>query len=204
MSLLQETVTIGFVRASYRFSIYHSLYGAADLKERAYVDAYRSFENRYDSLLGLALIKHLSERDIVLSHDIKGKPYIKESSENVSITHSSGITAAVLSPWKIGIDLEKIVKKTDEARLLATMGFTATSPFSFTVLWTRAEAYSKMIGCGFRSDPFLLFQEAASSTSRWHFHTDTVAGNAMLSVCSEKPFSFQLQEFLEDTLLQYG
>lgn len=202
MSLLQETVTIGFVRASYRFYIYHSLYEAAGLKERAYVDVYRSFESRYDSLLGLALIKHLSERDIVLDHDIKGKPYVKESSEDVSITHSSGITAAVLSPGRIGIDLEEIVKKTDEARLLAAMGFTAPSPFSFTVLWTRAEAYSKMLGCGFKSDPFPLFQEAASSTSRWHFHTDTVAENVVLAVCSEKPFSFQLQEVFEDTLLQ--
>ncbi len=195
-------MTVGFVRASYRLSIYDSLYKEISEKERMYLQAYRSFESRYDSLLGLLLARQLSGACVNLVHDVKGKPVMKGSEKEISITHSSGITAAVVSPWRIGIDLEKNVEEKAGRRMLAAAGQSLLHSFPFTVLWTRTEAYAKMIGCGFKEDPALLFQEAAAPRSRWNFHTECFDKDMVLTICSEKPAFFQLKECFEDTVLQ--
>ncbi len=199
-----------WIEASYRLTVYEALYESIHETEGLYLDKYLSFESRYDSLLGLALAKYVTGNPFaVLCHDEKGKPYIREASGELSITHSSGIAAAAWSEWKIGIDLEKNFRKTDVERLAAADLFgaegKAISLSEWTALWTKLEAYVKMLGSGFLEDPELVIAEITKSKNKKEnnlfFYTVPFKENMTLSICSEKAARYTIQELSEEELV---
>ncbi len=58
------------------------------------------------------LTNHLFGKNTAITHDSFGKPYLNKTDMNISISHSHGMVAVVLSTKeKIGIDIEKLSEK---------------------------------------------------------------------------------------------
>lgn len=54
------------------------------------------------------LLKHIYGTDITLEHDTRGKPYLKGSTDYISISHSKHILCIAISPIvEIGVDVEE-------------------------------------------------------------------------------------------------
>jgi len=81
-----------------------------------------SEKTHFDSLTGKRRIEWLSSRLLIcklsqlpntsfILKDSFGKPFIKDSQVNISISHTSGYVAAYISQFTIGIDIQKIVNK---------------------------------------------------------------------------------------------
>lgn len=148
------------------------------------------------ALLALdTLISEMPEKDrsllpekITLLRDEAGKPHIKDSEADISLSHTSGLAAAALSTsGRIGIDAEKIYEK--DPVPLAARFFTASErdlvmsngcpPLKFTEIWTKKEAYLKYLGSGL-SVPLSSFDVSAPEMP--HF-TVLREGDVIITVC---------------------
>lgn len=88
-----------------------------------------------------------------------GAPQVAGRSDiHLSITHSGSLALAVASPVPVGIDLERIESRPDSflrsyfsaEEQAWTQIHGNTDPMRITSLWTRKEAYSKVLGQGGR------------------------------------------------------
>jgi 4'-phosphopantetheinyl transferase len=217
MDLNRESVQVCWINASYDFNDYNLLYHLADEEEKPYINRYRSFESRYDSLLGLALSKYLLakhyNKDFRLTHNEAGKPFFREFMGHVSITHSSGVVAAVLSTSKIGLDLETYLEEVDEKFFLSDKELERFAQGKdldakrLTTLWTLKEAYVKAIGTGFYIDPKSIsfkYTEKGwiEESSQMYFYTTSFKSDMVMSICSERALEYNLQEVNENILLR--
>ena len=59
------------------------------------------------------LLQLINEQDekIVCIKDIHGKPYLRNSSRHISLSHSHKMAAVISSKYSVGIDIQKIVSK---------------------------------------------------------------------------------------------
>lgn len=126
-----------------------------------------------------------------------GKPYFADIPYvDFSISHSDNLVACSICISKdkkprIGIDCETLYKK--DPLPIAERFFTKKEiemisssddmKKAFTTLWTKKEAYIKLIGKGL-SLPLASFDV---ETVPYHFETYEVMGN-MFTICSEKTF----------------
>lgn len=105
--------------------------------------------------------KVLEQKEIILdvskiektSH---GKPFIKDLGFDYNISHTKGMIACVLGK-NVGIDCQKIrqvkqsvIKKVCSEEEIDFLKNSKTAEKDFIVFWTFKEAYTKMLGSGFR------------------------------------------------------
>ena len=57
------------------------------------------------------LLQHIKHSDFDLYYDDKGKPHLK-SEKQISISHSNGFSAILISDERIGLDIEQLKEKT--------------------------------------------------------------------------------------------
>ena len=115
-----------------------------------------------ESLSALLALKTITESlndtfDMTVLRESNGKPYFANSSMKFSLSHSCGLSVAVLSDTPIGIDIEHI-DKSRKIYSLADKYFSAEeidllnkslSPYEdFYRIWTKKEAVSKINGEG--------------------------------------------------------
>ena len=73
--------------------------------------------------------------------DTNGKPFLKNSKKNISITHFDNWTLVVTSNKPIGIDVERM--RAVSPPLWEFLGIEAGSKYRFLKEWTRREALIK-------------------------------------------------------------
>lgn len=118
----------------------------------------------------LAEYMNVPENEIVISYDKNGKPYCKNSPLFISIAHSGDLAVCAVSEKNIGVDIEKIrplnmqsVRRfASEKELEYIFGCIPTKTDyestdsrvleRFFEVWTKKEAYGKMLGVGIGYD----------------------------------------------------
>lgn len=149
----------------------YRMHMSAERRDR--LDKLRFDEDKKRSLGGYMLavrtlseISGLAESDIVISEDGNGKPFCENSDLHFSISHSGNFAVCAVGDRPIGVDIEKIRKVNmqsarrfaSEKELIYIFGHlpekadfesecTDTIERFFEV-WTKKEAYGKMIGTG--------------------------------------------------------
>lgn len=117
--------------------------------------------NQKLSLAGKALAKNaisqefnIDKEDIIFKKTPKGKPYTESAEVEFSISHSKDIVVCAISDKPVGIDIEKIrkVNLNVAKRLFAPDEqeyiFQECTQQRFFEVWTRKEAYVKLLGYG--------------------------------------------------------
>ena len=142
-------------------------------ERRGRLDRLRFDEDKKRSLCGYMLaVRALSEMsgmpesDIVISEDENGKPFCESSNLYFSISHSGDFAVCAVSEKNIGVDIEKIRKvnmqsarrfASDEELVYIFGHLPEKAEFEsdckdtlerFFEVWTKKEAYGKMIGSG--------------------------------------------------------
>lgn len=113
------------------------------------------FEKRRKEFLASRLLLQnlLPENPEIIYQEISGKPLLKGSRLNISITHSANLAAIILSEKKIGIDIEQLDRNIDKV----VPRFVNSSEIQFIekskdpqlikiLLWTAKEAIFKCCG----------------------------------------------------------
>ena len=153
-----------------------------------------------ESLCALLLLAALLERanipsrDLILDRHESGKPRFKNSKIEFSLSHSHGYAAAAISDSsRIGIDLETAKIPHEKAAKLAKRFFTEdekqaieADPDSFLRLWTKKEAYTKMLGTPLSE---LIANEKKTPDPKREnaFFYELSADGHPMTVCLEKP-----------------
>jgi len=86
-----------------------------------------------------------------------GKPFVDKEGIFFNISHSKGRVACAVSDTPVGLDIEKVTEKNDtDIKIFAKRYFVENeikqledanySSLEFYKIWTRKEAYSKMLG----------------------------------------------------------
>ena len=131
-----------------------------------------------------------------------GKPYI-EGFENYSfsVSHSGGCVAFVDSTEDIGIDIQLIQGKNKHAARFFTENeqlYAAQSDSAFFEVWTRKEAYVKMLGIGLSHGlrSFDVLDESLACC-----FTTKILQHHIISVCSEQEAALTTETTNAETLL---
>lgn len=120
-----------------------------------------------------------------------GKPYLANGEIHFSLSHGGKCVAAAFDRAKVGVDVERKGRENpekiserffhpDEHAYVKNSGCDSTA---FLEIWTKKEAYLKMLGVGLNVElkSFCVLSDALSGNIR------TVdLGGYVLSVCSEK------------------
>ena len=112
----------------------------------------------------------ISENDIVILRDEKGKPYAKDLDVHFNISHSENMVVCAVADKPVGIDIEQIKpvnlsiakRICNDLELEYLFGYVPTEDdfkttdkrevlLRFFELWTAKEAYAKCIGTGLAS-----------------------------------------------------
>lgn len=107
------------------------------------------------------LMMNLNNIDVIKGPD--SAPYLLQyPGLHVSITHSAPYCIGVVSPQKIGIDLEAVSGHSDslfkyyfsgkEQEIIRSLGETKERWTQAMIYWTRKEAVSKLLGLGMKMD----------------------------------------------------
>lgn len=119
-----------------------------------------------------------------------GAPYL-EDGPYFSISHSKRGIAVAISDEPIGIDIEAIrplneglVQKTMNPQEQAQIAVAANPAQEFIRLWTRKEAYVKMLGTGIISDMHKILQD--TEAVKWHEIVDIDKGY-ICTICEASP-----------------
>ncbi len=143
--------------------IFRFLLQFAPPEKQARILRQRVKQNADNILVGAALAKHmiwetfqipLSRQHI--SYGPHGKPYLRDSPNvQFNISHSGQYVACAVADRPVGIDVQVIGAYRPDVAVrvcsdeeLAGIGASDDPAFEFTKLWTRKEAYLKMLGCG--------------------------------------------------------
>lgn len=104
-------------------------------------------------LLLINLGNSVLKRDIKIEYFDSGKPYIKDSSYGISISHSKDMALVAINEDAVGADIEvvrpyneKLIKRYFSKEEIAFID----SPEKFFTVWTVKEAYLKLTGVGLK------------------------------------------------------
>lgn len=125
-------------------------------------------------VVGGALVRHMLWEQFSIPLDTKigygefGKPYLPDYPYvHFNISHSGQYVTCVVSDRPVGIDIQVIrsyypdvARRVYNPRELEQIKNSADPAAEFTKLWTKKEAYLKMLGCGLITD----FKTMACST----------------------------------------
>lgn len=116
--------------------------------------------------------------------DERGKPFDKNGRFFFSLSHSKSLAAVAISKFPCGTDIQKITHISDGA--LKKIGLLPPFPESDserTALWTLAESYVKMTGCGISGKMKLP-----------NFSRKIRIGNKFVKVKSDSDVLFEIKE----------
>lgn len=107
------------------------------------------------SLLSDLLFKDFGIQNPTILKTDKGKPYLKDQSVYFNISHTDGAIAIAFSDNEVGIDIEqkreadvKIARRFFTQNEAEYVENSADKTAEFLKLWTKKEAYIKMLGEG--------------------------------------------------------
>lgn len=131
------------------------------LDEKNKITRYVKLEDKARCVLGLILIKSLAiknigDKNIIISKNVWGKPYINSNkSFNFNISHSNNLVAIIISNEEVGIDIEYVreinlkcfskVLTEYEMRMIKKSN---NQIDKFYEIWTVKECFSKEEGIG--------------------------------------------------------
>lgn len=153
----------------------------------------------------LSLLSHLLARcevskdrgipfnEVAFSHNEHGKPYIENDNYHFSISHSDNLIAFVWHTSPVGIDVQKMKTSVSPAVRFFTkneQNYISNDPSRFFEIWTKKEAYVKMLGTGLRQ-PLSTFDVLTEPVKSMLFSTSF--DNFYLSVCAEDPGKINIQ-----------
>lgn len=104
-------------------------------------------------LIAFCLGKSVLNKEIEIEYKKSGKPYIKDSSYGISISHSRDMALVAIHETLVGADIE-VIRPFDK-RMIKTyftpeeIAFIDSAEKFFTV-WTVKEAYLKLTGVGLK------------------------------------------------------
>ena len=90
----------------------------------------------------------LSISDYQLEKDALGKPYLVGAPFNISISHTDGAVTIAICENAVGVDIEAVSPISDRVMMRFIGKGDGASDAEKTLLWTRYEALSKLIGGG--------------------------------------------------------
>ena len=141
------------------------------------VERYVSEEAKKRTLLGIYTAKQLLSRQLgkppaalKLAYTAEGKPYLPQSSVQVSISHSGQKVLCAVHDGPVGADIEEI--KPFDLRLVRKIcteeerAYIGENSIRFFSVWTAKEAYLKLTGLGLRGG--MKTVETASQTLYTH------------------------------------
>ena len=155
--------------SDYKKDEYSKVYASLSPSRKSRVDRYKREEDRTRSLLCEILLRRLladsGEEKAVLETAENGKPFLKNSSLFISMSHSYEMGVCVLSDKAIGIDIEKIrpinlalidrvcIEEEKEyvlsnASEIGDIAENSSILERFYEVWTAKEAYFKKMGTG--------------------------------------------------------
>ena len=116
----------------------------------------------------------------MLVKDVHGKPFLHNSTQHVSISHSHELAAAIIADEVVGIDIQKVVEKIERIaeRFLNAEELNFISPSLYRleqlhVCWCAKEALYKAYGkreldfcCHLLLDPFVYQPEGGRFKGR--------------------------------------
>ena len=156
---------------------FNELFLSVSLKDNslARMEGMKSESHQKGFLAVRMLLQHLDYTDFDLFYDEFGKPHLKDG-VNISISHSFGFSAIILSDKNVGIDLElrrdlvkKIAYKFAEEKFVYECENNPTEFVSkLTVIWGVKEAVFKVrneIGISFKDHIFVRPFEMSSQTT---------------------------------------
>lgn len=138
--------------------------GCLDSARRAAVNKKANDADKINALLARLLVTSeinrrtgLSERKIRFTHGTYGKPYLKDSELQFSLSHTKGaVCAAFGEDGEIGVDVERRDRRVNEAMYKRVLSeeerFHATSDADFIRFWVQKEAFLKRLGVGISRD----------------------------------------------------
>ncbi|MBM7604833.1 4'-phosphopantetheinyl transferase [Metabacillus crassostreae] len=204
------------IEATYSEMIFVELYRHASFYEKKYLEKYQFFKQKYDSLLGISLLKMMQINELgssyALSHTDSGKPYFVGYSGEISISHSDGTVAVGLSTGKFGIDIESKLVNIDGSLFLSEHEQVfiqqQTDKNLLTKLWVLKESYVKALGCGFLLSPTMISfyrieNEWHVNGSNFSFSLKTLPNEKILSICSELKTDYRVIAIDEEELLNW-
>ncbi|MCM3412351.1 4'-phosphopantetheinyl transferase family protein [Metabacillus litoralis] len=202
--------------ATYSKMIYDELYRHASFYEKKYLEKYQLFRQKYDSLLGIFLLKMIQKDELdssyPITHTDRGKPYFVGYSGEISISHSDGTVAVGLSSGKLGIDIESKLVDIDGSLFLSEHEQIIIQQQKdrdlLTELWVLKESYVKALGCGFLLDPttisfYMIDNEWHVNGSDFSFSLTTLPNEKILSICKELKTDDRVVAIDEEELLDW-
>lgn len=187
-----------------------SKYEFADLLQfsDAWCEKLSDLQRKKESLLARCLINEICKKlklgsifECGFKKDYKGRPYFSNHPDIfISITHSNGYVIAAVSNATLGIDFEKIDANAAEDLKMAfnnddwhSVSNDVNSIFKYFSL---KEAYSKMIGTGFTSEPANIQIESLKLNSHSIFFENDDSKFIFTIITSHfKPEKFLISRF---------
>lgn len=191
-------VTILKLEDIHNFEEYSKYLGYVSSERRSKVERIKPIEDKVTSLCAELLARsqisqelHIPTANVEFEYNSYGKPLLKDNpSYDFSISHSDGYVVFASDVAPVGVDIETL--KPPNFRL-AKRFFTPTEydyimksenpSLKFFEVWTKKEAYIKMLGTGF-STPLSTFDILSPENITKFFNTFT--DSYQLSVCFEK------------------
>ncbi|MED3563979.1 4'-phosphopantetheinyl transferase family protein [Bacillus xiapuensis] len=208
-------IRVCLISASYDLRVYNKLFHLTNKDEKNYLMGYKKLADRYNSLLGLSLVKKLSykrDSNFSLLHNELGQPYLVGSDEYISISHSEDTIVVAMSTNKVGIDVEKRLLNMGYESFLADEEYELFNKSKnkvdlLTTLWTLKESYVKLKGTGFFIDPTIISFNKIED--RWFlkdvsctFYLENLPNDMKLSIASEEEKKITFEKITENELIE--
>ncbi len=183
-------MNVFLLHANKPFSEYERYLPYASPERIAKIEGLKSEDDKTTALLSHLFARHKISEElgipfsrVTFSYGEHGKPCTESC--HFSISHCENLIAFVSHSSPIGVDIQKI-----ETIIPPAIRFfnenekkcIASNPERFFEIWTKKEAYIKMLGTGL-STPLSSFNVLSAPLSQLFFSTET-AGFA-LSICAE-------------------
>ncbi len=138
--------------------------GSLNSSQRAAVNRKKADGDKINALLSRLLLSSeierrtgIPERHHKYNYGTYGKPYLKNSALQFSLSHTKGAICAAFSEGEeIGVDVERRDRRVNETMykrvLCEEERFHATSDVDFLRFWVQKEAFLKRLGVGITRD----------------------------------------------------
>ena len=82
-----------------------------DKKDTQIVEKFKDEDRKIEWLSVRLLLKELYKKDVKVNYNDNGKPYLKDYSSYISISHSNDFVGVIIGKKEVGLDIEYMSKK---------------------------------------------------------------------------------------------